>query len=59
MEVTGICDKCGGPEPCSKRACIGAWSVEADYWNEESEEAARSGRYRAPVPPMPPKETAE
>ena len=30
---TGLCDKCGGPEPCSKRACIEAWEADAAYWD--------------------------
>ena len=31
-EVSGVCTICGGPEPCSKGACLDALSAQADYW---------------------------
>lgn len=31
-----FCEFCGGPEPCSKIACMDALAALADYWEEES-----------------------
>lgn len=38
-EEPDLCDKCGGPQPCDKRACMEALLAEADYYDEEAKSA--------------------
>lgn len=45
----GVCEMCGEPEPCARRACLEAYSALADYWEAEAypsgqEGVPRSGR---------------
>lgn len=42
-----FCEFCGGPEPCSKRACLEAFSAIADYWEAEANPIPEEGNPRS------------
>lgn len=39
----GLCEFCGDPEPCARRACLDALSALADYWEAEAYPSGQEG----------------